>query len=285
MHLSSRDADLAGILVVDDHRDTAESMARLLKVFGHDVRIALDGYQAIEVARSQRPRCALLDVGLPGLDGYQVASRLRREVSESMVLIAITGYGREEDRRSALAAGFDHYFVKPLDEATLNALLAMLDCGPRARPTAPVAPPLPRADDMSAAAPSPPDQPGGSSTGGDAAQRASPRHEVAGGSGRPGHRASREVEISNASGFHLRAASQFARLAQQFRADVRVARDGRQADGRSIIDLTTLAAECGARLEMEANGPDAEAALDALSRLVECGFGEMVECGLGEKEL
>src|SRR5262245_7035789 len=126
MHSSSGDASLAGILVVDDDRDTAESMACLLRLHGHDVRIALNGNQAIDVARSQRPRCVLLDIGLPGLDGYHVASRLRQEVAESMLLIAITGYGQEEDLRSALAAGFDHHFVKPLDEFTMNALLTML---------------------------------------------------------------------------------------------------------------------------------------------------------------
>jgi phosphocarrier protein len=153
----------------------------------------------------------------------------------------------------------------------------MLGGGSRAGQKGPVSHPKPRADRTSAAAPSSPDEPGGSPTDSDTARRASPTHEVASADGRPGCEASREVEISNASGFHLRAASRFARLAQQFRADVRVACDGQQADGRSIIDLTTLAAVCGDRLEMEANGPDAEAALDALSRLVECGFGEQDE--------
>jgi len=244
MHSSNGDASLAGILVVDDDRDTAESMACLLRLYGHDVRIALNGNQAIDVARSQRPRCVLLDIGLPGLDGYRVASRLRQEVAESMLLVAITGYGREQDLRSALAAGFDHHFVKPLDEFTLKALLTMLDGGSRTGQTAPVAPPKPRADHTSAAAPSSPDEPGGSPTDSDTARRASPTHEVTGAGGHPGCLASREVEISNASGFHLRAALRFARLTQQFRADVRVACDGRQADGRSIIDLMTLAAEC-----------------------------------------
>jgi len=157
----------------------------------------------------------------------------------------------------------------------------MLDGGSRTGPTAPVAPPKPRADHTSAAAPSSPAEPGGSSTDGDTARRASPTHDVASAGGRPGYQASREVEISAAAGFHLRAACRFARLAQQFRADVRVACDGRQADGRSIIDLMTLAAGCGARLEIEAYGPDAGAALDALSRLVECGLGEEDEWWAG----
>src|SRR4051794_22000498 len=112
----NRHDDFARILVVDDDRDTAETLACLLRLFGHDVRIALDGYQAMEIARRVRPRYVLLDLGLPGLDGYQVASRLRQELPETIGLIAITGYGCEEDRRRALAAGFDHHFVKPLDQ-------------------------------------------------------------------------------------------------------------------------------------------------------------------------
>jgi phosphocarrier protein len=82
----------------------------------------------------------------------------------------------------------------------------------------------------------------------------------------------RHVEMTNAFGFHLRVASRFAELAQQFRAAVRVHCNGRAADGRSILDLLTLAAECGARLELEATGPDAEAAADALCALIRDGF-------------
>jgi phosphocarrier protein HPr len=85
---------------------------------------------------------------------------------------------------------------------------------------------------------------------------------------------SRQVEISNSLGLHLRAADKFVRLAQQFIADVSVAYDNRKVSGRSILDLATLAAACGARLELETNGPDANAALDALIALVACGFDE-----------
>ena len=85
---------------------------------------------------------------------------------------------------------------------------------------------------------------------------------------------SRQVEISNSLGLHLRAADKFVRLAQHFSADVSVAYDNRKVSGRSILDLATLAAACGARLELETNGPDADAALDALIALVACGFGE-----------
>jgi phosphocarrier protein HPr len=83
---------------------------------------------------------------------------------------------------------------------------------------------------------------------------------------------SRQVEISNSLGLHLRAADKFVRLAQQFSADVSVAYDNRKVSGRNILDMATLAAACGARLELETNGPDADAALDALIALVACGF-------------
>lgn len=87
---------------------------------------------------------------------------------------------------------------------------------------------------------------------------------------------SRQVEITNSFGLHLRAADKFVRLAQQFQADVWVASGGRKVSGRSIIDLATLAAECGTRLELETNGPDAAAALDALADLIGHGFDEQV---------
>jgi CheY-like chemotaxis protein len=111
------------ILVIDDDRDTAETTALLLRAFGHDVLIALDGYQAIEIARRHRPEYVLLDLALPGLDGYQVAARLRRELAGPLVIIAITGYGREEDRQLSRQAGIDHHLLKPTD---LTALLSLL---------------------------------------------------------------------------------------------------------------------------------------------------------------
>jgi CheY-like chemotaxis protein len=130
MLTSNRAAEIAGILVVDDDKDTASTMACLLEHVGHDVHIARNGDQAIEIARRQHPKYVLLDIGLPGLDGYQVASRLRQELAESTVIIAVTGYGREADRRRALASGFDHYFVKPvLDHDALIALLSTSNAG------------------------------------------------------------------------------------------------------------------------------------------------------------
>jgi len=86
--------------------------------------------------------------------------------------------------------------------------------------------------------------------------------------------ATRQVDVTNTLGLHLRSASAFVNLARQFRAEVWVVCDGRRASGKSILDLAILAAECGCRLELEAHGPDAEAALDALTELIARGFGE-----------
>jgi phosphotransferase system HPr (HPr) family protein len=90
----------------------------------------------------------------------------------------------------------------------------------------------------------------------------------------------RQAEIVNALGLHLRAASQFARLARQFQAEVRVCLGGSQGDGKSLLDLATLAACCGAVLVLEASGPEAEAALAALAELVACGFHEPADCDI-----
>ena len=111
--------------MVDDNQDAAESLATLLDLFGHRVAVAHDGQSALATARSFAPRVVLLDIGLPGLDGYDVARRLRREPSLAPVLlIALSGYGQEENRHRASEAGFDHYLVKPADPAVLNELLA-----------------------------------------------------------------------------------------------------------------------------------------------------------------
>jgi phosphotransferase system HPr (HPr) family protein len=271
---ASQPHDSARILVVDDDRDTAETLAYLLRIFGHDVRTALDGYQAIEIARRERPTHVLLDLGLPGLDGYQVASRLREELPETIGLIAITGYGCEEDRRRALAAGFDHHFLKPLDGGALNTLLATLADGSWGGQTAPVTEPSPMAEEAAAISDPSRWEPRGRPVGRESPVHAVPSHGAMSPERAPILPVSQQVEITNAQGLHLRAADKFVRLARQFRADVWVARDGRKASGRSILDLTTLAAARGTRLELEADGPDAEAALDALTDLIGRGFDE-----------
>jgi CheY-like chemotaxis protein len=113
------------ILVVDDNVDMATSLARLLKLLGNDVQVAHHGKAAIETARAFRPEFVLLDIGLPGMDGYQVAASLRNDgCCENSVIVAVSGYGQEEDRRRAREAGFHHHLVKPVDFGALRALLA-----------------------------------------------------------------------------------------------------------------------------------------------------------------
>ncbi len=112
------------ILVVDDNVDTARGMARLLKLLGNEVRVAHDGPEALELARQARPDFVLLDIGLPGLDGYQVATQLRlEECGRGATIIAVSGYGQDEDKRRSRAAGFDHHLVKPVDFDSLISLI------------------------------------------------------------------------------------------------------------------------------------------------------------------
>jgi signal transduction histidine kinase len=115
------------ILVVDDNRDSAESLATLLRLIGNEVRTAHDGRQALEVAAEYRPDMVLLDIGLPVLNGYEVARRLRTEPGYGRpMLVALTGYGSEEDRHRSQSSGFDHHMVKPVDFGALQTLLASL---------------------------------------------------------------------------------------------------------------------------------------------------------------
>lgn len=111
------------ILVVDDNQDTARSEALLLKMFGHEVREAYEGTEALNVARDFRPDVILLDIGLPGMTGYDVAYALRRQGFEKATLIAVSGYSQPEDRRRSQEAGFDHHLAKPVDLNGLKSLL------------------------------------------------------------------------------------------------------------------------------------------------------------------
>ena len=110
------------VLVVDDNHDSADTMAELVRLWGHDVRIAHDGPSALACAREYRPQVILLDVGLPGMDGYELARRLRADGLGGELLVSVTGYGQEEDRRAAEQAGFDHHLTKPVDPDTLQRL-------------------------------------------------------------------------------------------------------------------------------------------------------------------
>jgi len=120
-------SELAGarVLVVDDNEDTAELLAEILVQRGCEVRTAADGETALELAKSFRPRLVLLDLGLPSMDGYEVARRLRRAPSsDGVTLIAFTGYGQKSDRERTREAGFDAHVVKPFDVSRLLELLA-----------------------------------------------------------------------------------------------------------------------------------------------------------------
>lgn len=113
------------VLVVDDNVDAADSLATLLRLSGHEVRVAHDGAAALAVVRDYRPDIAFLDIGMPGMDGYEVARRLRAQPGlERALLVALTGWGSPEDRRRTTDAGFDHHLVKPVEPAVLESLLA-----------------------------------------------------------------------------------------------------------------------------------------------------------------
>jgi two-component system, chemotaxis family, CheB/CheR fusion protein len=115
------------VLIVDDNSDIAELVAELARSLGHEVALAPDGPTALTRAASFRPNIALIDVGLPGMNGYELARRMREIPGmKDVVLIAVTGYGREEDRRTALEAGFNLHLVKPVDAGRLGTLLSTL---------------------------------------------------------------------------------------------------------------------------------------------------------------
>jgi signal transduction histidine kinase/ActR/RegA family two-component response regulator len=114
------------VLVVDDNHDAAESFAIVLKGKGHDVSVAFDGREALELAASVAPEIVFLDIGMPGMDGHDVARLLRQTpLGQQTVLVALTGWGQEADRRRSQASGFDHHEVKPLEPERLARLLHM----------------------------------------------------------------------------------------------------------------------------------------------------------------
>lgn len=113
------------MLVVDNHRDAAESLAALLRLWDNEVRTAADGAGAIALCASFRPHLVLLDLGLPGLDGFETCRRVRAGAwGGNAVIAAVTGWGRPEDRQRSQEAGFDHHLLKPVAPEQLEALLA-----------------------------------------------------------------------------------------------------------------------------------------------------------------
>ena len=114
------------VLVADDNRDAADSLQRVLALSGHEVRVAYDGESAVRAGDEFRPRVAILDIGMPGMNGYDVARALRTRHGGEMTIVALTGWGQEADRRRAAEAGFDHHLTKPVDPGTLDVLLAQV---------------------------------------------------------------------------------------------------------------------------------------------------------------
>jgi DNA-binding response OmpR family regulator len=115
------------ILVVDDNHDSALSMAMMLSIMGHDTRTAHDGEAAVSTAEAFLPDVVLLDIGLPKLNGYEVAQRIREQAwGSSMFLIAVTGWGQDEDRQRSTEVGLNLHMVKPVEPAALEKLLAGL---------------------------------------------------------------------------------------------------------------------------------------------------------------
>ncbi len=113
------------ILIAEDEADCAESLAWLLRFYGHKVEIARNGLSALEAAQAHQPDVLLLDLGLPGISGYEVAERLKKQAGEKKpFIIAVTGFGREQDRRQSEASGIDLHLTKPVDPEQLRAVLS-----------------------------------------------------------------------------------------------------------------------------------------------------------------
>ena len=235
----SRDVDRANILVVDDYSDAAETMALWLELTATMSKSPVTVTRPIEIARRQRPNYVLLDLGLPGLDGYQVASTLRHELAGPLVIIAITGYGREEDRRRVLAAGFDHYFLKPIDHEHPDHVAFRVDHRDRIPP-------------VSCRAAARGDRPRGTSHA--HGQPTGRDHQYP----RPPSPGRRQIRATGPS-VPSRSPDRL-RWPQGERPEY-----PRPGDARR---------RCGRRLELETDGPDAEAAMAALASLIEHGFDE-----------
>jgi CheY-like chemotaxis protein len=112
------------ILIAEDDQDAAEMLRMMLAYTGHEVRVAADGIQAAALAEEFRPHVALIDIGMPRMDGYETARALRHTHGSDIVLIALTGWGQDEDKARALDAGFNHHVTKPADPDVLQRLIA-----------------------------------------------------------------------------------------------------------------------------------------------------------------
>lgn len=116
------------ILIVDDNRDSADSLARLFRTFGFEALAVYDGHSALELASDFQPDMAFIDIGMPGLDGYDTALQLRQQRDDAqLILVALTGWARESDKHRAYDCGFDMHVAKPMSMDTLKELLTLLD--------------------------------------------------------------------------------------------------------------------------------------------------------------
>lgn len=114
------------VLIVDDNRDVAESTAALLRLEGYEVHLAHDGEEALSAVRRLHPVAVLLDIGLPKMNGFEVAERIRAEAElRDVLIVGASGYGQEEYRLRSRRAGFDHHIVKPIEPSVLTKLLAL----------------------------------------------------------------------------------------------------------------------------------------------------------------
>jgi CheY-like chemotaxis protein len=120
------------VLVVDDRPDATDTLAMLLKLWGHQPTVAYTAAAALELTQAQRPDVVLLDIGLPGMDGREVARRIRQQPGMAgALLVAVTGHGGEQEERSCREAGFDRHLLKPFDPEDLRRILAAWGRGPR----------------------------------------------------------------------------------------------------------------------------------------------------------
>ena len=120
-------AEVAGrrVLIVDDNLDACETLAMMLELLGQETRQAHEGTGALKAAQEYKPELIFMDIGLPGLTGHEIVERMRGELGmKDTYIVALSGYGTEEDRRKSLVAGFDNHFVKPLDPSSLPSVLA-----------------------------------------------------------------------------------------------------------------------------------------------------------------
>ena len=115
---------LARVLIAEDNADAAEMLRLMLAFKGHEVKVAVDGLQAVEMAETFKPHIAFIDIGMPRMDGHDAARRIRDRLGRHVMLVALTGWGHDEDKRRSIESGFDHHLTKPPEPEVLDRLIA-----------------------------------------------------------------------------------------------------------------------------------------------------------------